>query len=251
MGNKEKVFCLTRFAEKFSPQAPVLTPERVHSRLEFLKHTAAAAVLNQTVPFDGWFLSVSSELGGNLLQKICNAIEGIGTVVIQNKGQSSAEVFSTELKKVRGSYLTLRLDSDDAISIDFVERLLKADIPAGSTVSFSRGTIFDLNSQRAAKSFIRTNPFLVYRGSKGSNVFHLGHHGLVEDSLGQRFYCLETKRPMWCIFIHGNNAANEMPPLYWPERKKSIRRAFPFLPHRPGPELLAPRSQTLGSRPGF
>jgi len=246
------VFCLTRFAEQFSPQAPVLTPERVHSRLELLKHTAAAAVLNQTAPFDGWFLSVSSELGGgSLLRKISDAIEGIGTVVIQNKGQSSAEVFATELRKVRGSYLTLRLDSDDAISIDFVERLLKADIPAGSAVSFSRGTIFDLNSQRAAKSFVRTNPFLVYHGSKGSNVFDLSHHGLVEDALGQRFHSLETKRPMWCIFTHGSNVANKMPPLYWPESKKNLRRAFPFLPHRPGPELLAPRSPTLGSRPGF
>lgn len=178
------VFCLTRFAEQFSPEVPVLTPAVVRERLELLKRTAAAAVSNQTVPLDGWLLSVSSELGDGLLQEIGKAVEGIGTIVIQNKGQHSAKVFATELRRKKAPYLTFRLDSDDAISIDFVQRLLEAQIPAGSAVSFSRGTIFDLNSRRAAKSSVRTNPFLAYRGAAGSNVFDLGKHGLAEETLG-------------------------------------------------------------------
>lgn len=231
------VFCLTRFAERFSPEVPVLTPAVVRERLELLKRTAAAAVSNQTVPLDGWLLSVSSELGDGLLQEIGKAVEGIGTIVIQKKGQHSAKVFATELRRKKAPYLTFRLDSDDAISIDFVQRLLEAQIPAGSAVSFSRGTIFDLNSRRAAKSSVRTNPFLAYRGTAGRNVFDLGQHGLVEETLGRRFLSLETGQPMWCTFIHGSNVANKMPLMYAPEPKTRFHKAFPFLPFQPRPSF--------------
>lgn len=223
------LFLLTRFAEIMNPTKAVPSSEWVASRLGMLRNLLLPSVRAQKYPFTNWYISVHEGFDFMHLEELKEIIGDTWKVVIQSARQLTYEVFHDALPHDGDGYYTLRVDSDDAISSNFSEAVMGANILPHEVVSFSRGQILNIDTGAVARSRVPTNPFLVSWGIKGSNIFGLGPHGEIDRRAEVSFRVIETSKPMWSISVHGNNVANKFPLFYRSENIECSKVAFPHL----------------------
>lgn len=175
-----------------------------------------------------WLVSASDRLPEARLSLIREAIDALGTLILQSGSEHSSKTFERYLTKVSGDYLTVRFDSDDVLHPSFVERAKYAYDIEKDVYSFKSGIVYDLDQQIAGFWPHASNTFLFHRGAAGSNVYNLGVHTRVEADYSTRLHIISTANPMWMKLTHRNNGwgdriTNADKPLFG----SFVQRTFP------------------------
>lgn len=152
----------------------------------------------QTVPFDFWV--IHSPTDGELLDAVRSDWPTVRFVQVD--GESHSAAIRRAMTGLSGDVLTIRLDSDDAIAPDFVERLAALARPGVNY--FARDYQWDLEGRRVTIREAReptTFSSLLESGNYRS-VLYIGHR-----SLGDRFPVnrISIAAPLTLQVIHGAN----------------------------------------------
>jgi hypothetical protein len=220
------IYVLTRFAEKFSADAPDFTPEWLRSRVELLSERTSRSLWNQTEQGFDWLVSVYQGIASDVEADIMKATQGRARLVQQAPKAETEDVFRSYLSQVEGRYWTVRLDSDDMLHPEFLATLKRAQAQRGMIQSFPKGAILDVERGVVAVRRLTNNPFLAQVGENGENVFDLGHHGEVSFRPGVKFHTRQTREPMWLQVVHGQNLANAISDWDRPVLRGGFLRRF-------------------------
>lgn len=112
------------------------------------------------------------------------------------------------LETTEGRLITTRLDNDDAVSRDFLQRVRdEADaLPDGTIINFREGVA--LNNGRLFAAADPSNPFasLVERAADAETIWAVSH-----TELGTRFPIQQiVTTPCWLQVVHGENVTNRI-----------------------------------------
>ena len=185
-------------------------------------------------------MSISETVSPEQRQMLVEAVAGFASVVVQKGLAPSADVFRPSLRKHKGPYWTVRLDSDDMIHPEFVSELSSEQLPTGAVLSFPAGAILDLETPFLGLRRLSNNPFLAHLGENGDNVFDLGHHGKVSFKNANFFFARDKKDPMWLQLIHSDNEANCVLPWDRPALTGNVLKIFGITPLRLNLSQLSP-----------
>lgn len=120
-------------------------------------------------------------------------------------------IIGTQLGDSPSYLLSSTLDNDDALAVDFVERV-QAQFAgqAFELINFSRGLRYDLRSKKLYACELETNPFIslieeIGRDGSFRSIAGCLPHSLIKGRFRQ-IRNIESS-PLWLQVIHGRNAA--------------------------------------------
>jgi len=116
------------------------------------------------------------------------------------------------------------LDSDDAVAVDFVERV-QDEIRPDRALNFVDGLWYSLEQRRFVHRQVSyTNPFLSLHSSSGAWVFDRSGH----KKVGRRHPVDEVQGdPMWMVVVHEGNLSNSFRSDARPYPARRARARFP------------------------
>lgn len=169
-------------------------------RISLMKRYTAPSVADQTNKSFDWYVFVQAGTPDWVLDEIRDM--GANTVIVANDDAESAQLIA---RQNRGWIATVNLDTDDAISRDFIQCVHENLQEKNETFAFLRGMRHRDEPGLDLWSFgfkSETNPFqvLVEKASEAKTVFDR-IHGKVDR-------VIDTGHPMWLIVIHGDNLDN-------------------------------------------
>ena len=214
---RPEVFVLTRFAIEpqdelvsfvdQSGQRKVFRDEGwLENRLKILNEYTIPSIRDQSETGFRWLVGVDHRVAEGIIVQLRALLEGCGEVLLVTSPVSFHQTVSNELEKVsaQNGFLTIRVDSDDAISWDYVRRVLLASKP-NRALSFTHGVQLDSHRQLSFHRKDRNNPFLAYRTMGLENVFTFGIHSEIWQHVpaDNRW----TWTPMFARISHGGNTS--------------------------------------------
>ena len=218
---------LTRFSEKRGVSAPSPSLDWLRMRQQLMLELLYPRISDSQGLVTGWLLSVADDSPQTFVDELSRSILPLGKVVRQAGLEPAALTFGRALPQ-ESEVVSVRIDSDDAVSRDFFPRIVSLDLEPGQLVSFPRGTIFDFETGRAARSFVAGNTFQIFCGVQ-RNIFDLGQHGHTPQRADVQFLAIETQDPMWMASCTGGNIANRFPNIYFPESRRNLSHNFPHV----------------------
>jgi hypothetical protein len=175
-----------------------LDAEWLERRLELFALICAPSVEAQTSQDFTWIVFVDPASPKWLVDGIASAAPF--AVVTEVSGFRARGEFTEAVRALagQGPWLTSRLDNDDALARDFIERA-RAHAVEGY-LSFAEGAQLDLTRGRASLARFTSNSFLTRRATDGTvlEVAHRAASPLTE---------LEGS-PAWLVVAHGGNVMN-------------------------------------------
>lgn len=180
-------------------------------RVELFHNFCLPSVKGQTIKNFTWFMCFSKNTPQKYIDSICT-IEQI--VPILAGSQTQAVEYSQEYLLKEGSLITMRLDSDDSISLDYLEKVLNfsQSISHDETyaLAFSDGCELDITNKKYYTRLYLHNQFLalcqkVSLGKVPEGIFETAHFSMHRK---HKTLLVPTEEPMWRINIHEDNVAN-------------------------------------------
>lgn len=161
-----------------------------------------------------WFVCFAEGTPREYIDEICS-IEQIVPIIAGSQTQAVERSRSYLLND--GLIITTRLDSDDSLSFNYLDELLKCVNSIGSNIandnyvlSFAKGCEYDVKNKFYYSRLYPHNPFIAFcenisSGKKVKGIFHEAHFCMHEK---YKTLLIPTNDPMWCINIHEGNVAN-------------------------------------------
>lgn len=205
-------------------------------RLNLLKTTSLPSLIGQTVQDFVWVIFIHPSSPEWLREQLrqgpaehfrCELVEILGF---------DGTAYGSRLRAVLSGrkWLTIKLDSDDLLAHNFVERACE-EVKDG-VYCLEDGAYFDVKRMRAYRRHYPNNPFPFRIGDRGLTVMEEGHHVVHVE------YPIRTKDPMWMQFHHGDNVSPDWHPLRGLD-SASVTRCFTF---PQSGEVLDPQSSICG-----
>lgn len=207
-------FIITRFnIASEGREAPIRnSPGWLDRRFELFERYCLPSVASQTVKQFNWLIYFDIATPATYRERIARAqlsfqfearfVEKFGP------SQAASDVTTRILPNVR-TILTTRIDNDDAIARDFIERIQKEAVRTapGSVLNFKHGlALCDGKVYTAADT---SNPFttLVESGDKPAETIWGARH----RELGVKWNVRQVLgRPAWLQVVHGENVSNRI-----------------------------------------
>lgn len=126
------------------------------------------------------------------------------------------------------SWITTRLDNDDAIPLNFIEEIQRCAFQkiGDYAISFPDGYQYDVHRNVLAKYHFPNNHFTTYvTETRDKTIYDFGHINLTSQI---KVEYIKQHYPMWVEIIHGMNVYNRMGtlnPLNY-IRKENLRERF-------------------------
>jgi hypothetical protein len=235
------VIIVTRFSVYWKEVLP--TKEWINSRFELLKRTALPSLQQQTRQNFVWVLKTAPEYYNyvaDLFKSVSIPNSAIKIVSESPKGEARIEDVQ-DIHPGAERFITLRLDSDDALSSKAIERIAAAsadetdnevlfNLPSGIQLDWDTGDMFYLTFRPH-----RQGPFLALMNtSRDSMLFAGGNKGghLTVRSAVEKV--VDIGGLNWLQVVHGTNISNTM-------RYKKLRYKPPVAKLFSAAALLWPR----------
>jgi hypothetical protein len=211
-GNDFDHFVITRFSAVFTPDQPPADEAWLEYRLAFFVQASCAALERQRPGSEfQWLVYFDDRCSPEFRARIDVIADGLFEPIWTHEVFWSGVVPRDVAARSDAPFVvTTRLDSDDAVAIDFVESVQAAfDHQELLFVNFPRGLQVD-RSGAVYRLDYPSNPFIsmIERRNEGlppTTVFGAGPHTKVRR-LGQ---LLEVAtHPLWMQVVHGSNLAN-------------------------------------------
>ena len=238
-------FILTRFNVRLYPKDKngndTLTPEWLENRFQLFERYTLPSLSAQTCKDFTWIILIDNRTPQvfkdrlNEHKKRCQNIQVIK--LMTDKGNLSTKVFSeviqNEMKNLYGNdykdgkVLTTWMDNDDALAIDFVERLqqeaMAQPLKRPTFIAFHYGLQYFTQQNIAVRHRFKNNHFIsliekMQPGEFPKTVFGYGTHWYVytfEDRCDIHQVANRDKAA-WIEVVHKRNVANDiLPRMYW------------------------------------
>ena len=171
-------------------------------RLELFKSFCVPSVLGQTDQSFVWIVGVASEIPREWTQRISDASGGRSDVVVVPPGSSLSEC-RAERWRAR-EFISARLDSDDAISREYVAEIRKSG-KQGHALSLFHGVQLNAGPVSLFHRFSRSNSFSALWTLDNRDVLELGRHKDIAQEAPLRN--VFTFKPHYLVFVHGKNTS--------------------------------------------
>ncbi len=188
----------TQVAERWSGVLP--TTEWLAGREPLIAGVTAAALRRVTVPFT-WVWTTAPELREQVVA-MAERVFPAAVVVDSGEVPSAAAIGD-------GQYLTVRLDSDDAILPSAIDALADLRLDRGWMVDWPKGWMLDWATGRVAERewpWRRQSPFLALTHERRETVLDLCRDHSVAREGRMRLVVAERS---WLQTIHGGNQMNK------------------------------------------
>lgn len=229
-----KVVVVTRFAIDVYSDAGLTLFGDANRNLRFLDSAWVAARWNlfeqfalrsvqlQTRRPDLWLVVVDSR-APIALRKMRSALPSFARLVVLESGEQLSSAVSQALLSCGEDVLTVRLDSDDMISPDFLQ-MAERKVRPNQGINFPHGLQFFVNRSVLAHRWIKSNPTVGFRSVRCSmNVHSFGGHSNLARCVKVRE--VRTIRPMFLKGSHNENHVYFQPsgwPVLFPERAQKL-----------------------------
>jgi hypothetical protein len=222
-----KLVVLTRFATRLAPELPPPSRSWVESRFDLFERYCLASMRANCQDGYLWLLLVDPELPADLLQRIADyereftQIRVLPVASFSDRDTIAAHIAST-LTTADTAVLTTRLDSDDAVSVDFIERLRAAAacVPPAEkrVIVFSHG--YELKGSRLYWRIFPRSPFAsllepIGAAAELQTILNADHEDV--DALAP--VTVLGAPPAWIQVIHGGNVLNRVRGLRAPRAR--------------------------------
>lgn len=172
------------------------------ARLELFKSVCVPSVLGQTDQSFVWIVGVASEVPRQWTQMISHASGGRSDVVVVPPGSSLSES-RAERWKAR-EFISARLDSDDAISREYVAEI-RSRIKPGHAISLFHGVQLNAGPVSLFHRFSKSNSFSALWTLDNRDVLKLPRHkDIVQEAPLRNVF---TFKPHYLVFVHGKNTS--------------------------------------------
>lgn len=232
-------FILTRFNLRLYPKDKngnvTLTPEWLEHRFQLFELYTLPSLSAQTCKDFKWIVLIDRETPQEYKDRLEKCREQCPNLEIikvrSNKGYLSTKVFreviQRDMKELNGEdykygkVLTTWMDNDDALAIDFVERVqqeaAKLSLKRPSFIAFHYGLQYFTQRKVAVKHRYKNNHFIsllevMQPDSLPKTVFGYGSHWDVY-SFGERCNIHQVKnkeKAAWIEVVHDRNVSNDI-----------------------------------------
>jgi hypothetical protein len=176
-------------------------------RLDLFSHTALPSVLSQQRMPDLWLIVIDQMWSDSL--RNFEGLPGCAEFLPLAKGEDLAEAIRRRLWNLGDDILTIRLDSDDLISPNFVNEAARRSKPFRA-INFVHGLQFWTADGTLAHYLLRSNPFVGFRsGTTRLNVHDFGQHRVVGETV--RVVDVWKTSPMFLKISHESNHVYSRP----------------------------------------
>lgn len=202
-------------------------------RLHLFSEWCAPSVRGQKRHFDRWLILVAEGTSEDVCAAILRVAPGYAEILKIPESKTFVEALDEHLKAFGESFITTRLDADDALAKDFVVRVQRHILPE-RVVSLTHGYQFATGPRLLVHKWIKSNPFISYWTTKGQHVHQLGIHSRVNNQV--KVDEVSTFGPMFLKIAHDSNTAHNhlegWPVLTrgWANKNFSLARRFPPTP---------------------
>jgi len=211
-------FLLTRFSVP-SPRGDEPTDNWLQERFKLFERYCLPSVQAQTCPNFRWGLLIGPSTKGWVIDRLHYLGINEQDLITSNDWRGETAALDWVYRFAKGTdILTSRIDSDDAISRSFIERLHRTKFRRGTVaLNFSRGLQVTPNGLLLVWS--KSNPFISLRVRDDSyrhTVLALNH-----DDVARTFDTQQIRGgPAWLQVIHSSNLVNTpngipIPPRYY------------------------------------
>jgi hypothetical protein len=212
-------FVITRFSVKFFADSPPFPRRWLEDRLRLFEAYCLPSVASQTCRDFTWLLLCDESTDGECVDELSDLASAVadGTVVMTSPHRSVLAEITQRVRPDADVLITSRLDSDDAVAVDFVGRIqgyleaYRGSPRETMLLSFSQGRSIETRSGALYDSFQPHGPFMslfedlsadaepltVYSGNHAQ--LHLDHPLHVDAS-----------RAAWLQVLHGQNVNNHV-----------------------------------------
>lgn len=199
-------FLLTRFAV-YGPHGEAPTDRWLHDRFKLFEDYCLPSVRNQTCKMFRWALLVSPDLPEWVKSRLLELGFNLEDLIISHDWRSSTAASAWVSRNSKSkAILTTRLDNDDALATNFVDRL-HAKVRADELRVYNFTFGLQLTSAGVLMRAYRSNPFaslLEPTMNQPQTVLAIDH-GLLKDSWPVQQI---RGRPGWLQVVHESNLAN-------------------------------------------
>lgn len=203
-------FLLTRFSAVMAPDASPATQDWLYYRLGFFVDAALPSVLSQRRAHFTWMLLLDDRCPAGFREDIEELAQDAFTPIWTHepfRRDSFAEHVAA--RSHAPFVITTRMDSDDAIAVDFMARVQEQfDRQERLFVSFPRGIQID-RSGAVHRSDVLSSPFLslieARRDAEPPATVYAAKHARSRDRGPLREV---SAPPMWAQVLHGSNVSN-------------------------------------------
>ena len=226
-GKRSSIFILTRFnlkmwtKNKFNHD--VQTEEWLKERFELFEHYCFSSIINQSEKNFIWLCCFDEDTPKEYLQKIQiyrdKCPQFVPLFFSANEAVNHVDLLLCVLKELKddSSYLvTIRLDNDDSLRYDFIEKvslLRKSQKEDNVIYSFCSGLKYYREYGIAINILYPENHFLVlinttYNKETDKTILSFPHDN--KDNFPYNFIVLKDYHEMWTEVIHSSNVANDI-----------------------------------------
>lgn len=164
------------------------------ARFPFLRDWTVPSVRAQTDQGFHWSLVMDDDVPAAWVEQTQAMLPSNASILSVPAGTLYKDAVRERLAPAGGDLLTARLDSDDQIAPEFVERVRELARP-GWAVNFDVGAVVSIRRRRAGLIRHTSNPFISLWSTEGRTVHDLGRHTNVERRVG--VVRPGGRRPMW------------------------------------------------------
>ncbi|MBR5084260.1 MAG: hypothetical protein IKX33_06630 [Prevotella sp.] len=238
-------FILTRFNVRLYPKDKkgnkTLTPEWLEHRFQLFERYTQPSLSAQTCKDFKWIVLIDRETPQEYKDRLEGCVEQCPNLHIirvrSDKGYLSTQVFREVIQRDMkalygddykdGKVLTTWMDNDDALAIDFVERVQqeasKLSVKRPTFIAFHYGLQYFTQKEVAVRHRFKNNHFIsllevIQPNELPKTVFGYGNHWYVYsfDKQCDIHQVANKDKAAWIEVVHNRNVANDiLPRMFW------------------------------------
>ena len=238
-------FILTRFNVRLYPKDKkgnnTLTPEWLEHRFQLFERYTLPSLSAQTCKDFKWIVLIDRETPQAYKERLEECVERCPNLHIirvrSDKGYLSTQVFreviQRDMKEAHGEnykdgqVLTTWMDNDDALAIDFVERVqqeaARLSVKRPTFIVFHYGLQYFTQREVAVRHRFKNNHFIslievLLPDDLPKTVFGYGNHWYVYsfDKQCDIHQVANKDKAAWIEVVHNRNVANDiLPRMFW------------------------------------
>jgi hypothetical protein len=230
---------ITRFSVRFADAAEPFPEAWLDDRLRLLEAYCLPSLAAQTCSGFTWLLLCDESTPGAHVERLTALTKEVGgsAVIRTSTARSSLPAVLAHLDPAADVLVTTRLDSDDAVAVDFVERVqsyltaFRALRSETLLLNFSQGRTLDTRAAALYDSFQPQGPFLSLFERLGPaaepRTVYSGNHGRLSQEHPLQ---IDASGPAWLQVVHGQNVSNHVRKIDKPVAGESLDGRFAIRP---------------------
>lgn len=245
---------LTRFSVRAGPYVETFPAEWLHDRLQLLEAYCVPGLVHQTYGDFQWLVFCDESTPRWCLERLSELGEATAAfrIILTSAFRPAIDDVLASFGRLPSVLVTTRLDSDDALSIDYVESVARyvdafysSEQPA-LILNFPYGYKLDVDHGTLYESFQPHSPYMTLfercDASRSPRTILSGNHGLMH-----RTYPLhqDVARIAWIQAIHGGNVSNRVVRSERPATQGALEGRFVLRPELAGERAGAPAPQPV------